>query len=386
MILNNVKIFDSRESVNLSINGSRIAGIAPSSRDLSNENEKILHFDGDVVFPGIINSHDHLEFNLFPRFGDRIYNNYTEWGQHVWNKFKADIDKVTRIPTQFRIAWGIYKNLLCGVTTVVHHGDKIEVDESLINVFQQYNFLHSVGFERNWKLKLNRILSRGLIVIHAGEGRDDYAKKEIDKLIRWNLFKRKIVAIHGVAMTTEQAGAFAALIWCPVSNLFMFNESAKIDTLKSHIPIVFGTDSTLTASWNLWDHVRLAREISQISDRELFEMLTLTPAQLWHLDKKGIIKEDFIADLVIAKYSGIHHSFFELDPEDILLVLKGGEIKLYDESLADQIEKQTLAQNLFSRISLKNTFKYVYGDLSGLLAKILSYYPEADFPVTSCDK
>jgi cytosine/adenosine deaminase-related metal-dependent hydrolase len=386
MILKNVKIFESSESVNLSIHGSRISRITLSRQDLLNESEKILHFGGDVVFPGIINSHDHLEFNLFPSFGDRNYNNYTEWGEYVLKKFKADIEKVTRIPAQFRIAWGIYKNLLCGVTTVVHHGDKIEVDESLINVFQQYDFLHSVGFEKNWKLKLNRVLSRGLIVIHAGEGRDDYAKKEIDKLIRWNLFKRKIVVIHGVAMTTEQASAFAALIWCPVSNLFMFNRSAKIDMLKSHIPIVFGTDSTLTASWNLWDHVKLAKEISLVSDHELFEMLTLTPARLWHLNKKGMVKEDFIADLVIAKYNSSHRSFFELGPEDILLVLKGGEIKLYDESLADQIDKQALAQNSFSRIRLKNTFKYVYGDLPALLTKILSFYPEADFPVTFCDK
>jgi cytosine/adenosine deaminase-related metal-dependent hydrolase len=386
MILNNVKIFDRDEPVSLSIHGSSISQIVRVNPDISNNNKTILHFDGGIVFPGFINSHDHLEFNLYPNFGDKSYSNYCEWGKYVWNEYKADIDRVTKIPLKLRVAWGLYKNLLCGVTTVVHHGDKIEVDDSLINVFQDYDFLHSVGFEKNWRLKLNKFSRKRLVVIHAGEGRDEYAKKEIDKLIRWNLFGRKIVAIHGVAMTAQQAQAFEALIWCPVSNLFMFNETAKIGVLKECTPIIFGTDSTLTAGWNLWEHLRVAKENSLVTDIELMEMLTITPAQIWNLNKKGIVKEGYIADLVIAKFGNNKYGFFDLDPENILLVLLGGEIKLYDESLADQIQKQGIVGNLFSKVKLKNTFKYVYGDLSGILRQIILHYPEADLPVTACDK
>jgi len=386
MILNNVKIFGGNEPVSLYIDGSSISQIVNVNQDIFNNRKTTLDFDGDIVFPGFINSHDHLEFNLYPNFGDRSFENYTEWGRYILNEYKPEIDRVTKIPLKLRIAWGLYKNLLCGVTTVVHHGKKIEVNDNLINVFQGYNFLHSVGFEKKWKLKLNRFSRKQLVVIHAGEGRDDYARKEIGKLIRWNLFNKKIVAIHGVCMTAHQAQAFEALIWCPVSNLFMFQESAKIDQLKNCTRIIFGTDSTLTAGWNLWEHLRVAKKNSRITDRELFEMLTITPAQIWNLNKKGMVKENYAADLVIAKIGNDKLGFFEINPEDILLVLRGGEIKLYDETLADQVEKQRIAPNLFSKIKLRNTVKYVYGDLPGLMRETILHYPEADFPVTTCDK
>ena len=54
----------------------------------------------------------------------------------------------------------------------------------------------------------------------SGEGIDEYAKKEIDTLIRWNLFKKEIVAVHGVAMDVQQAKSFKALVWCPCFKFF----------------------------------------------------------------------------------------------------------------------------------------------------------------------
>ena len=116
----------------------------------------------------------------------------------------------------------------------------------------------------------------------------------------------------------------------------MLNETAKVDVLKNYLPIIFGTDSTLTSEWNLWEHLRLAKERSSITDGELFNMLTTTPAQVWGLKNYGAIKKDHVADIVIAENK--NDSFFDLNPENILLVLKNGEIKLFDEKLLSQLE------------------------------------------------
>src|SRR5271154_2529475 len=241
MILRNVKIYGENNAVNIFVEGQMIFHVSESnSGNISNTNELQLYFDNAIAFPGFINSHDHLEFNLYPQFGDRLYNNYTEWGKYVLEKYKEEIGKISRIPLPLRVSWGMYKNLFCGVTTVLHHGEKIAVDESVINVFQDYHFLHSVGFEKNWKFKLNKFSPEKLYVIHIGEGIDEYAEKEIDKLIRWNFFKKEIVAVHGVAMTAIQAKSFKALVWCPASNFFMFDKTAKVDTLKEHTQIIFG--------------------------------------------------------------------------------------------------------------------------------------------------
>src|ERR1700722_12061390 len=224
MILNNVNIYGENDAVNIYVDREMISQIEDRSKENnSNQKEFQLHFQNAVAFPGLINSHDHLEFNLFPQFGEKLFNNYLQWSNYTSKKYKTEINKILQIPLNLRILWGIYKNLLSGVTTVVHHGKKITVGNAEIDVFQDYNFLHSVGLEKKWKYRLNKPSSKKKFVIHIGEGRDEYAQKEIDQLIRWNLFNREIVAVHGVAMNAQQAKSFKALVWCPASNFFMLN-------------------------------------------------------------------------------------------------------------------------------------------------------------------
>ncbi len=147
-----------------------------------------LDFDDAILFPGLINSHDHLDFNLFPQFGGEIYNNYTEWGNHIHKKYKNEITEVLKVPLELRVQWGLFKNLLCGVTTVVNHGAYLNITDPLISVWQP-QCIHSVQFDKLWKLKLNNPLKRKQqVVVHAGEGKDALAHKEIDQLTRWNLW------------------------------------------------------------------------------------------------------------------------------------------------------------------------------------------------------
>lgn len=382
MILRNVKIYGENNAVNIFVDGAMIFHVSESNgENISKTDELQLHFDNAIAFPGLINSHDHLEFNLYPQLGDRLYNNYTEWGKYVLGKYKEEIDKISRIPLPLRVSWGMYKNLFCGVTTVVHHGEKIIVDESVIDVFQDYHFLHSIGFEKNWKYKLNKFSSEKLFVIHIGEGKDEYAKKEIDKVIRWNLFKKEIVAVHGVAMSAKQAKFFKALVWCPVSNFFMLDKTAKVDELKEHTQIIFGTDSTLTADWNLWKHLRIAKQNSSLSGKELFDMLTSTPAVVWGLHEKGFIRENYLADIVIAQNKNIGNDFFDLNPEDILLILQKGEIKLFDEKLLEQLQREKFSVKEFSKIFINDSYKYVRGNLPALITEIRKYNSEIVFPV-----
>ena len=168
MILNNVKIYGENNAVNIYVDGKMISHIEDSNKkNNADQKELQLHFENAIAFPGLINSHDHLEFNLFPQFGERLFNNYLEWSNCISEKYKTEINKVLQIPLQLRILWGVYKNLLCGVTTVVHHGEKITVDNAEIDIFQDYHFLHSVGLEKRWKYKLNKPSSKKFFVIHV---------------------------------------------------------------------------------------------------------------------------------------------------------------------------------------------------------------------------
>ena len=384
MILRNLHSITEDRVIDIHITGERVSGVenpdAMAAGDMP-----ALNFKDAIVFPGLINSHDHLDFNLFPQLGNCIYNNYVEWSHDIQKTNREEIDKVLKIPKQLRIRWGIYKNLLSGVTTVMNHGATLEVTNDLINVFQNCYSLHSILLEKHWKRRLLKPFRNNWpFAIHIGEGTDDKARKEIDTFIKWNLFKRKTIGIHGVAMNAEQARAFDALVWCPDSNYFLLGKTANIAALKNNTSILFGTDSTVSANWDIWEHLRAARKENALNDNELFHALTIDAAVVWGLGRVGRIEAGYEADVVIAKrkdgLSGMN-AFYALTPADILVVIKRGAIKLFDASLQEQLNAAGVDLGGYSKILMKGSEKYVWGNLPQLMADMKQYNPEANFPV-----
>jgi cytosine/adenosine deaminase-related metal-dependent hydrolase len=387
MILSNLKLADRNEQVSISVNAGMIDAMRNNEEpDFEADNQ--LFFTDAIVFPGLINSHDHLDFNCFPALGTRVYMDYTEWGRHIHRTYKDEIEAVLNIPSKLRVQWGIYKNLLAGVTTVVNHGDYLPVDTPLIHVYQRAQSLHSVMFQKNWRWKLNNPFQQDrVVVIHTGEGTDERSAREIGELLRWNLFNRKLVGVHAVAMNTSQAKKFKGLVWCPGPNRFLFNKDAAACQLKKHTDMVFGTDSTLTGHWNIWEHIRLARSAKQVSDEELFHMLTAGPANLWGKQAGALIpgKE---ADIVIARKGSKQgwDDFFAIDPSDILLVMHKGSIRLFDHELLPQMNNIKSDLACYHPVLLSNRIKYVEGNLPHLMASIRKYYSQATFPSEALEK
>ncbi len=387
MLLSNLFSIQQDRNVDILIDGRKIAYVSGHENSLTDASiEPALKFDNAIVFPGLINSHDHLDFNSFPQLGNRIYNNYVEWGLDIHQQNKDVINSVLKIPKKLRTQWGIYKNLLNGITTVVNHGPKLVLGDNLITILQNSYALHSVANEKNWRLRLNMPFLRiEPFSIHIGEGTDDSAKEEINTLIKWNLFNRELIGIHAVAMNEEQAGKFKAIVWCPDSNNFLLGRTARIDKLKNQTRILFGTDSTVSANWNLWNHLRIAKETKMVTKDELFCMLTDVAAKVWDLPSSGTIIKEYDADIVIAnkkpELKGID-AFFALNPEDILMVVHKGSIRLFDESLHLELVGQGIKLTGFFKIYINNKCKYIFGNLPELIKSIREYYPQAYSPFT----
>lgn len=381
MILRNVIVIGSNVPVNIRIEEGKIREVL-CENIIANLGEMQLSFDNALAFPGLVNSHDHLDFNLFPQLGDSTYNNYTEWGKHIHEKYKQEIDKVLQVPLALREKWGIIKNLICGVTTVVNHGAKVKNQQPLITVHEQCYCLHSTKFEKLWWLKINNPFEiKYPVVIHTGEGTDRAAHKEIDNLTDWNLFNKTLVGVHAVAMSKRQAKKFKAIVWCPQSNYFLLAATAPVNELKNYTSILFGTDSTLTSNWNIWEHLRMARNTNLLTDIEIYHALTMNAADAWKTSGSKI-ERGKKADIVVTKMKSpkTMDAFFATDPEDILLVLHGGKVRLFDETLESQFSDTDTSR--FSKIYINGTCKYVRGKVPALIKDILQYYPEAKFPVT----
>jgi cytosine/adenosine deaminase-related metal-dependent hydrolase len=378
VILNNLQLIEKDGTVNIKIDEEKITSLSDQKYT---DDSMQLHFENALAVPGLINSHDHLEFNCFPQLGSGRYDSYIDWAMEIQKEHKNKVNEVLEIPKDLRVEWGIYKNLIAGVTTVVHHGYFNHTDP-LINVVTNVQNLHSVGFEKYWKLKLNNPLQLNrLCVIHAGEGMTKDAGFEIDQLIRNNFLKRDMVAVHAVAMKPQQSRKFRAVIWCPDSNNFLFQKTADVAGLKGNTSLCFGTDSTLSAGWNYRDHLRLARKYDT-SDRELFDMATVTPAKLWKLNC-GELSENKNADIVICRSANNSlDSFYGSDPFDILMVIQKGKIRLFDESLYLQLKDSDFNFLNFGKFMIDGAVKYVEGNISSLMRKIKGYYPGAMFPIT----
>lgn len=370
MLLRDTVIYGSNERADIRIRNGKIESIAPG---ITSENgEEIIEIGGATVFPGLINSHDHLDFNCYPQLGNGPYKNYTEWGNDIHAKHTTEIEAVKKIPEQLRIQWGLYKNLLNGFTTVVNHGKKIKTDDNLVNMFQDCHSLHSVAFEENWKRQLNKLFYfRKPYVIHAGEGTDEAAGKEIDELIKANHLRKKLVAVHGVAMNEQQASSFKGLIWCPASNYFLLGKTAAIDTLRKKTKIVFGTDSTLTASRDIKPHILSALQSGFVTEQQLVDMLTTAPASLWGLQNTGSVAAGMNADLTILSGSNLADAV-------LLLVIKQGEVMLVNEKIT--LAGQMMKKENSCRIRLNNETLQVKGDLHRLVKDIQTYYPAAHIP------
>ena len=383
MLLNHLSIVHSEDPVNIAIYGEKIMGIGTDQVQHSSDPLQIQFTDA-IAIPGLINSHDHLDFNGFAVLVNRTYDNYTEWGKNINEAHKEYIREILRIPKKLRSAWGMYKNLLAGVTTVVNHGSRLDVENPLIDIFQETQNLHSVEFEKNWKWKLNNpIHLRQDCVIHAGEGTSKRSADEIDTLIKYNLLGRKLIGVHGVSMNPEQARHFKALVWCPESNRILLDHHARIHDLKTSTTIVFGSDSTLTGSWNIRKHLRLARTLQQVTDDELLEMITETPAKLWNLNK-GKLQPKKDADIVVLKMkhtSSRIGDLFRANPEDILLIVHKGQIRLFDKSLLSQFRGLTLNLFRYNQVNINGNTKFVEGNLPGLIGEIRKYNPNIHFPV-----
>src|ERR1700712_4564531 len=108
MILHNALLMDQPDPVDVTIEGNRILHVEEAaSGAIKSNSETVIDLEGSLLFPGLINSHDHLDFNLFPRLGSETYKNYTEWGNHLHKTYHPEINAVMRVPLLIREQWGI---------------------------------------------------------------------------------------------------------------------------------------------------------------------------------------------------------------------------------------------------------------------------------------
>lgn len=352
------------------VRGRRIesiaSGLAPRRR------ERVIDGRDFAALPGLINAHDHLSLNLLPHLGAPPYPNIYAFADDVYRPEAPPLDPIqTATSTADRLIWGAYKNLISGVTTVVHHDPfsrRVLGRSCPIKVLRRYAWSHSLRFGPDPSTTYRRDRP---FIIHAAEGIEG-VETEIDDLDALGVLAPNTAIVHAIAVDGRQRQRLAArhvgVVWCPYSNQRLYGDTADVEGLIDvGITVALGTDSTISGAPTLLDEARAAESTGRASRREILAMVTRRGAALFGLgDGRGLLVEGGPADLVLlpADGGGTADSLLTSQPGDIALVLVDGQPRRAAASLVERLGVD--APNVW----IDGEAAWLWGDIVGLKERL----------------
>jgi cytosine/adenosine deaminase-related metal-dependent hydrolase len=291
--------------------------------------DAVLRVPDGILRPGLINAHDHLHRNHYGRLGHPPYANAYDWGRDIHQRDAAGIAAGRALPRRRALLRGAWKNLLAGVTTVVHH-DAWEpaFDDGFPLRVARIRTAHSLGFEPD----LAVAAGAGPFAIHLAEGVDALSADEVRDLEARGLLTPDLLAVHAVGPDADGVRRLrrsgAAVVWCPTSNVFLFGRTAPAELLAPGMDVLLGSDSLLTGHGTLLDELRAARALGLVDDVRLMDAAGAVAARRLGIPEPSM-EPGAPADLAIFR-----RPVLEADSGDVALVVAGGALRVLDPALA----------------------------------------------------
>jgi cytosine/adenosine deaminase-related metal-dependent hydrolase len=304
--------------------------------------DRVVDLAGARLLPGLINAHDHLQFDNFARTRFRdSHTNVAEWVADVTAHRHRDPQLIAGIALDIesRLFAGGLKNLLSGATTVAHHDPyhaAFDAPDFPVRVLRRYGWAHSLGVDREAGVtgSYHATPANRPWIVHAGEGVDEAAREEFARLEALGCVRQNTLLVHALGFDAPQMSrliaAEAAVIWCPASNVYLFGRT--LDPLELAVAgrLAIGSDSRLSGARDLLDELRAARDASPGSAPFLEMAVTLHNARLLRLEDRGSLTPGALADLVVLP----RRPLADVRRADLRMVMVGGEMRYGDADLA----------------------------------------------------
>ena len=371
------------DKANILIENGRISFVA--NKDVGGH---ISFNAGGIISAGLINSHDHLLGNYYPKVGYGPYENWLPWDNDL--KSAAVYQERQQIENRDLYLLGAYRNLVSGVTTVSDHIPHFVAEPYYdilpVKAIRHYALAHSItSFALAWgdgiEIEYKKAVDNDIpFVTHCSEGFDEETRRDVMTLDRLGALGDHTVLVHGIGFSEKDIDLIqkkeASVVWCGDSNMFMYNRTANIKKLlEKKINVCIGTDSPMSGGENLLYELRFDRKTykklygEELSDETIYKMVTVNPAKAFRLYDSGEIKEGNIADLVVVKDRGGSYinSVVSAELKDIMLVVINGMPAYGDIEFAPLFDSLNVS---YQQIVLAGKEKIIIGDLNGLLRRI----------------
>jgi len=329
-----------------------------------------VDLDGYTIFPGLINAHDHLELNHYPRskFRDK-YDNAHQWGEDMNARLDTEPYKSLRAyPLWDRLFIGGLKNLLCGATTVAHHNPphkELWRKNFPVRVLRKYGWVHSLHFSSEAEIveSYRKTPKDVPWFIHLAEGIDEVAAGEYEQLEKLGcIHQNKTVLIHCVGMRQNGQNLVApyvrGIVWCPSTNLFLLGKTI-INQDDKYTPevnsLALGSDSRLTADGDLLDELRAAYKCygnnREFAPYLLHYVFYDAGFVVHHISDRDWLRAQPHADMVVLpKSENDAEKLCNSRRADLALVVKGGVPQIGDPDVMTKFPHvQTVAATLDGR-------------------------------------
>ena len=321
---------------------------------------------GGIIFPGLIDSHNHPAYNSFPTL---MFDNFPFGHRDQWGEEDAEYDDWKIKRSALRSAVGDSSQDL-----VTKYGECLELMAGCVAIQGQSNsdpehshpavILYNVEQfpSRTWqdifpwtssaaeRTELLAKIAGGAVnasMIHLCEGIDATARAQFAQWRDWGMLDETTAIIHGAALQpadfAQMAAAGAKLVWSPMSNMKLYGGTANVKAAKdAGVVIGLAPDWTPSGCFNILEELGYAWELNStmfsnaFSAREMTEMVTLNNAKCAGLERQyGQIAPGFKAGLCVIEGdpSDPYASLIHARPPSVLLTIVDGTPRYGDPSL-----------------------------------------------------
>jgi cytosine/adenosine deaminase-related metal-dependent hydrolase len=293
---------------------------------------------GGTIFPGLIELHNHVAYNLLPLWQvPQPYTNRDTWGnsaeyhQKVTAPMKTIGEATDLLPALVRYVE--CKALLGGVTTTqgialfsapgvrrYYRGIVRNVEATGDPQLPEAGSRIADVQASDPQAFLRELQHKKCLLLHLSEGTDDAAHKHFEALqlpagAGWAITPA-LAGIHCVALEPPDFDVMAAhgasMVWSPFSNLLLYTKTADVAAAlaagdaNDRLKIGLGSDWSPSGSKSLFGELKVAHVYSQnngkpLSDEQLVRMATLTGAEILGWESQlGSLEVGKRADLVVV--------------------------------------------------------------------------------------